>query len=267
MKVGVWGAGMVGSAVAAATKKCSCLVIYDKYKEHLNQNTDFIYSTDLMFVCVPTPTKDGIQDLRELLNVAFALEATSYRGVVVVKSTILPGTMRLLHARFPLLRWVHNPEFLCEKTAKEDFLNQQHVLLSGEIDTAQEVADYFMANIPQAVIWINSDFYVTEMAKYIHNCILPVKLSFLNEIYRMCKTQSQFNGAVEMATLFGNVGTHASVPGPDTKLGWGGSCFTKDTEAFSAWAKMQGFQCHTLDGAITTNRLVRNQTPKTQGEL
>lgn len=259
-KVGIIGVGMVGGAIAQ-TIECETVELstFDKYNKARTKNWDKFLETSICFVCVPTPTVQGEQNISELQVTMASLSENGYRGVVVIKSTVLPGTCRTLQAKHPKLRIVHNPEFLCEKTAAHDFADQKVILFSGKFDDCREVNDFFYRLGVGNTRHYSQDFEVTEYAKYIHNCALPIQLSFLNEMKELICNDSVFNTAVDMAVNFGNLTRHHKVPGPDGKLGWGGICFTKDTQALSTFARKRNKTVHTLDGAIQTNRNYRSE--------
>lgn len=255
MHVGIVGSGgVVGSAVVNA---CQARKIdycgFDKYRPNANKNEKDIYDTDLAFVCVPTPTYKQGQDLAELHASLKDLSEHHYHGVVVVKSTVLPGTMNDCKILFPNLRLVHNPEFLSQLSAHEDFIKQPAVLLSGKSKDTKFVAAFIRDFLGYAIpIEASADFKVTEFAKYAHNLALAVKLSFLNEIHAACGDQETFDHAILMASYFGNLGDNCKVPGPDSKMGWGGFCFPKDSLAF-----VKLYPAPTLQGAIETNTKLR----------
>lgn len=249
--VGIIGLGFVGTAIwETFTEKVT--YGYDKYKKI---NFGELEDCELIFVCLPTPTRDGIQNIDAIEENLYILEEEKFKGVVVIKSTVLPGTCRYLNYMFPSLRIVHNPEFLCEKTAQKDFELQETILISGKVQQDCYVLhDFYNENLNEIKrIYIHDKYETTEWAKYIHNCILPIKLSFLNEVHREMNNQREFDMAISMAKHFGNLGYHNKVPGPDGKLGWGGSCFTKDTEALM----VQYPSLKTLRAAIETNKEIR----------
>jgi len=256
--IAVIGLGVVGRAVMAGSRPCK-ISAWDKYKPELNELPTKITDTKMAFVCVPTPTSvTGGQDLTEIYSTCKWFDEMNYKGIVAIKSTVRPGTMRLIAAAYPRLRLVHNPEFLCEKTAKEDFRNQEAVLLSGRPEDTMEVGDFYAKILRRNVEIIISPIYeATEFAKYIHNCILPVTLSFLNEVYDLAGEQKVFDQAVKMAMPFGNLIKRNRVPGPDGKRGWGGMCFVKDTLAMIDLAHSQNRSMPTLEGAVRTNKTVR----------
>lgn len=255
---------MVGSAVLAGSVGCTEVCTYDKFRVERTKNWERAFSTELCFICVPTPTNEGIQDLsavHDALNHLRGMSTEGYRGVVVIKSTVLPGTMRHLQTQWPDLRLVHNPEFLCEKTAATDYQGQRVILISGKMADIRVVRIYADLCLHTDHAHYSDVFEHTEWAKYIHNCILPVQLSFLNEVYDLIGNQATFDEAIEMARWFGNVGKLTRVPGPDGKRGWGGACFPKDTKALETFALSHGLKMHTLTGAINTNLRVRHKEP------
>lgn len=263
MKISIIGVGMVGKAVLDGSLYCKEISTLDKFKPELTARWDRAWTTDLCFVCVPTPSNDGIQDATAVVDACMTLRGMStegYKGVVVIKSTVLPGTMRYLSNQFPDLRFVHNPEFLREKSAASDYHNQKTVLMSGKSEDTKVLRQYCDLCLPGLMhVMYSENFEETEFAKYIHNCALPVKLSFLNEVYDVVGDHRLFESAIEMAAAFGNLGMLNKVPGPDGRRGWGGSCFTKDTAAFEKFAAENGIKMHTLTGAINTNNRVRGK--------
>jgi UDP-glucose 6-dehydrogenase len=132
MKIGVVGCGFVGDAVANGFEQGNAEVLrYDVQKDRCNCNHNGLVSADLIFVCVPAPTSrsTGRVDTRWLEEALH--ELTNYRerdGIVVIKSTIPPIQLRGLINQFPG-RYVYNPEFLSAKTAREDFLNLDTIVL------------------------------------------------------------------------------------------------------------------------------------------
>ena len=216
MRIGIIGVGFVGSAVLTSSHRCIEICTYDKFHPVRTSNWIRASLTDLCFVCVPTPTSNSEQDLSAVVDACKTLRKLSvdgYKGVVVIKSTVLPGSMRWLQNHFPKLRLVHNPEFLCERSAAIDYANQKVMLLSGKLEDIRVVRVYADLCLKIETSHYSETFEHTEYAKYIHNCILPVKLSFLNEIYDLIGNDNIFNEAVEMATWFGNVGDHSFAHG------------------------------------------------------
>jgi len=98
-----------------------------------------------------------------------------------------------------------------------------------------------------------------EMVKYMANCFFALKLSYLNEIFVMCKKPVvNFSTVKKMFLSDGRIGnSHHEVPGHDGDYGFGGTCFPKDISAFTGWARQQGLPIDTLEAAIKVNERVR----------
>jgi nucleotide sugar dehydrogenase len=256
MKVGIIGLGFVGSAVKHAFEKAHVIVGYDKFK-NIGQLED-MEICDLVFVCVPTPTEEGIQDLRPTHDVLSSLTALNFKGPVVIKSTVLPGTCDRLQEIYSTLTLVHNPEFLTEAKALADFENQLVVLLSSPSKSALILTrKAYREALPDALCETADNFKATEIAKYIHNCFLATKVAFMNEVYNYCQDVGAcYEEAVAMAQSQGRIGaSHLNVPGPDGKFGFGGSCFPKDTEALLSSKSADRLKI--LKAAVQSNKMQR----------
>lgn len=260
MRAAIIGNGVVGSAIASGLEPGALSFIYDLKPEKCHRTLDQINETDLIFVCVPTPTTNGIQTLFALHDSLAYLQRQKFPGIVVVKSTILPGTMEKMSLEYPELRLIHSPEFLTERFAEMDFINQESILLSGPQIYCAIVAKFFREHTKcKGRVKSYEPYAVTEWAKYIHNCLLPVKLSLLNEFHAAIGSQEIYDMATESIERLGNIGTNYQVPGPDGKLGWGGMCFPKDTSAMLAHLHKFGSKCPTLLGAVITNQRIRDE--------
>lgn len=257
--IGVVGVGMVGTAVKRYYESKGYEVLgYDKDPRRSTCTFADLKRCDTLFVSVPTLTKqNGNQDLLPLIEVFHALEKLKFKGIIVHKCTVVPGTTRWFANQHPRLRIVHCPEFLTERNAFEDFKNAKAVMLSGDVNDVAMLADLMDGK----VIHEFDDYESTEIAKYVHNCFLAVKVSFMNEIYDVCKAHSiEYEAMIQAVTWMGGIGSgHLKVPGPDGKRGWGGACFPKDTSAFINAMSVKGHWLETLAGAIKTNRKVRGE--------
>jgi UDPglucose 6-dehydrogenase len=233
MIIGVIGLGVVGAAVYRAIGNCFGVVGYDKYKEPYTDLSK-VLKADVIFVCAPTPTVDGIQDLSAIDDVITTLADYNYEGVICVKSTILPKTLDMYSKEYPELKLAHNPEFLTAAKAYEDFMAQEAVIISSNnpycLDVLQQV---YNEALPRARVYLYNDFMITELAKYMRNVYLAVKVTFANEVYDLCQKLGITYDSVKEAMLSqgGIEPGHWQVPGPDGKLGYGGACFPKDTQA------------------------------------
>lgn len=263
MNIGVIGCGVVGGTlVKAARQKGFTVYCMDKNRPEYNDPADKVLSCGLVFLCLPTPTTDGNQDISALHSVCAVLSSENYDGVVCVKSTVTPGTTELLSKAYPNLRLVHNPEFLTEANCFNDLLNQPVVLIgyASKYKATEnvEVVSEFWRNFDDEATQICASSNATEFAKYFHNCFLAVKVSFFNEMFEASKFLPEphlYKVALEMALAVGKIGkTHTTVPGPDGQVGFGGMCFPKDTQALLTWGEIRGLRMETLEGAVSGNK-------------
>jgi UDPglucose 6-dehydrogenase len=255
MTIGVIGCGVVGSAVADGFEARGAKVRrYDKFKQGIN-DVSVIMTTDVVFVCVPTATnEDGSQDLEALEEVFALLRGFSYQGVIVVKSTVLPGTTERFAKKWRMGCVVHNPEFLTAAKPFEDFINQPAIILGSTNPEAAMVAVDLYHACGFKNVKVAHTPTETEMAKYFHNLFLSAKVSFCNEVYEVCQyLDINYNVIREMAVLMGGIGQgHTKVPGHDGP-GFSGMCFPKDTKAFLTYAKNQDLKMDVLEATVEGN--------------
>jgi len=265
-KIGVVGNGYVGGALAhgfspASTGRCE-VKVHDVLPERsMNTLDETVNDSDFVFVSVPTPmNKNGSISLK-FINEAFKqINGVNRRddNIIILKSTVVPGTTEKLQKKFPGLNIVFNPEFLTEKSARLDFINQTRIVLGGEKIHTSQVAELFNERFKYCHI-IQTDFKTSEMIKYFCNIFFSVKVSFANEMKLICDTiGGDWEKALEGFVADGRIGdSHLNVPGPDGKMGFGGSCFPKDINAFMSFAKDIGVKTNTINGAWETNLDVR----------
>jgi len=267
VSIGIIGKGFVGTAVAHGfshqTGYGADIRIYDANPEK-SQNTleDTVNNSEFIFLSVPTPAdKDGFNDLSIVKSVLKNIDSvcTSPDNIILVRSTVVPGTTRDLQKKFPNLRLVFNPEFLTERSASFDFINQTRVILGGEKNYTQRVKYLYKHRFGDYLPVIETNFETAEMIKYMNNLFFATKVSFLNEMKLLGdKVGVNWNEAVDGFVLDGRVGhSHLSVPGPDGKFGFGGSCFPKDIQALIKFGDLKGVDMNVLKGAWKTNLHVR----------
>ena len=238
-RIGIIGRGFVGTAV-----------------EYGFNESDFI------FLSVPTPSNtDGSMHLGILESALKDITEINKRkdNIILIRSTILPGTTSKLAKKFPKLNLVFNPEFLTERSAKFDFINQSRFILGGRKRNTGRVAELFRWRFGDSVPCIETNFETAEMIKYMNNCFFATKVSFMNEMKLIAeKSKVDWDMAVEGFVRDGRIGhTHLGVPGPDGKRGFGGSCFPKDIQAMIQFGKELDLNTTTLKGAWETNLKVR----------
>ena len=266
MKIGIIGNGFVGSSVAFGfSPQTGCdadIKIYDKDSSKATHSLESTLTSDFIFVSVPTPSNpDGSINLDVVYNVFDEMNKLNHRtdNVFLLRSTVTPGTTRKLQRKFRNLNIVFNPEFLTERSAKLDFINQSRFILGGLKKNVNKVEKLFKWRFGETMPIIKTNYETAEMIKYMNNCFFATKVSFLNEMYQISDACGvDWDVAVEGFVRDGRVGhSHMSVPGPDGKFGFGGSCFPKDIQAMINFAKSLDVSPDVLLGAWEKNLDVR----------
>ncbi len=269
-KIGIVGRGFVGSAVEfgfSPNVGCDAEVrVYDKDpNKSLHSLKETINESDYVFVSVPTPSnQDGsinldiIYDLFDEIDKVIDYEAEQH-PVIMIRSTVTPGTTRKIQQEYPKMYIVFNPEFLTERSAKFDFINQSRFVIGGSWGSTTKVEQLYKWRFGESIPVIKTNFETAELIKYMCNCYFATKVSFLNEMYQIAdKCSANWEEAIEGFVRDGRIGhSHLNVPGPDGKFGFGGSCFPKDLQAMMNFAKSLDVWPHVLEGAWNTNLDVR----------
>ena len=236
MKIGIIGQGYVGTALKVGFKDYYNVETYDKYdlsKSTKSSIKRVVESTDVIFVCVPTPMrKDGTCYTGIVEEVIREINETADGHIVVIKSTVPPGTTDRINAEYTKSTVIFNPEFLTEANFIDDFKNQNRIILGGDRKGTSKVRQLYSRLFPQATI-VKTGAKHAEMVKYFTNCFLATKVSFANEMKHICDSiDLDYDKVVEYATYDERLGkSHWSVPGPDGDLGFGGHCLPKDLSA------------------------------------
>lgn len=287
MRIAVAGTGYVGlvTGVCLASKghqvtcvdvdeekikklKCGIVPIYESgLEELLNESKDNIQFTmdykkayrnaEVIFIGVGTPEKkDGSANLSYVYKVAEQIAETIENDcVVVVKSTVPIGTNDKLEQfiKNHLLYNVHvdvasNPEFLAQGTAVKDTLHASRIVLGIERESAKAVLTevYKDFNVPVVV----TDRKSAEMIKYASNNFLALKVSYINEIANLCeKIGANIEDVSKGMGYDSRIGNKFLRSG----IGYGGSCFPKDTKALNWLANYNDNELKTIKAAIEVN--------------
>ena len=266
MKIGIVGNGFVGSSVAFGfSPQTGCdadIKIYDKDESKSTHSLSETLTSDFIFVSVPTPSNsDGSINLDIVYDCFSEMSMLNKRkdNVILLRSTVVPGTTRKLKNKFRNLNIVFNPEFLTERSAKFDFINQSRFILGGKQSDVEKVSKLYCDRFGNSTPVIKTNYETAEMIKYMNNCYFATKVAFMNEMRQISDASgADWDMAVEGFIRDGRIGhSHLAVPGPDGKFGFGGSCFPKDVQAMINFAKQNGVSPNVLKGAWETNLDVR----------
>jgi UDPglucose 6-dehydrogenase len=214
----------------------------------------------IAFVCVDTPpSASGDADLSRVEAVIDAIPAGTDDAVLVMKSTVPPGTgarlRRSLDERdLPGVAYASNPEFLREGSAISDFRRPDRVVVGAEESAVGErIAALYRDFGGSELI---TDVTAAEMIKHASNAFLATKISFINEIANVCEeVGANVDQVARGMGLDARIGASFLRPG----LGFGGSCFPKDVAALKQLAGNSGYHFQLLSAVIEVNELQKRR--------
>lgn len=261
--ISVCGIGIVGNSIVKSLEKKEITVKkYDKYQNY--GKIEELTESPIIFLCLPTlySSEKKEYDKTEIFNICEYLKSVKYNGIVVIKSTVEPGTCRMLKDIYNL-NILHNPEFLTAKTAEYDFENQNHIVIGGEKITSKSIN--YLGNFYKKY-WTTADISIatyeeSELMKIGINSFYSVKIQFFNELYSLTNTfkNANYNKVVNMMLKNNWISpNHIQVPGTDGKLSYGGMCFPKDTNALYQLMLKKGTPCDVLGGTISERNKMRD---------
>ena len=222
-----------------------------------------VSTANCVFLAVGTPQgDDGSADLKYLFAAADSIAPHLSKDVVVViKSTVPVGTNRKVAKRLKELLGrdvdvASNPEFLKEGCAIDDFTKPDRVVVGSDrqepADLLQELYKPFLrTEKPFLAMGLES----AEMTKYVANCLLATKISFINEMANLCeRVGADINDVRRGIGHDQRIGFAFLFPG----VGYGGSCFPKDVRALFSVARETGMKLHMLEAVDNVNNHQKN---------
>ena len=264
MKLGIIENGFVGKATYLLKCADIDIVSYDINPELCNPlgiTLNDLMDCDFIFISVPTPmNKDGSCHTKIVESVVNELNDLNYKNFIVIRSTVPSGTCDRLSCYFM-------PEFLTEKNFERDFINNENWIF-GLLDNKRD--KLFVKNMNLLInlahdnnkITYNNTHYVSnkeaELVKLFRNCYLSTKVSFCNEIAQFCNLKDMnYNKVIRYATLDDRItSSHTTVPGPDGKRGYGGTCFPKDINNLKYEMEKSNMKSYILKSVIERNEEV-----------
>jgi UDPglucose 6-dehydrogenase len=231
-----------------------------KNKDNIKYATDYESAykcADVIFIAVGTPEKaTGSADLDNVFQVAKQIAWSLEKDcIIAVKSTVPMGTNDKVEkiikdnlARKINIDVVSNPEFLAQGTAVNDMLNASRIVIGVENERAEKIMRKVYAGFYAPVVITNRRS--AEMIKYASNDFLALKISYVNEIANLCEiVGANIEDVVEGMGYDGRIGKKFLSAG----IGYGGSCFPKDTKALHWLANFHDYELKTIKAAIEVN--------------
>lgn len=232
IKIGFIGQGWIGKNYADDFEKRGFDVVRYSQEEPYIKNKGKIKDCDVVFIAVPTPTTPKGFDLGIVKK---AIKLVGKGSVVVLKSTILPGSTELIQKENPGIFVLHSPEFLTETTAVRDVASPHHNIIGLPVDNAvyrakaEEVLDV-LPKCASVKICLAKE---AELFKYARNCFFYTKVIFMNILYDLSKEMGcDWQVFRDLMVVDPWIGPMHIDPVHKSGRGGGGHCFIKDFAAF-----------------------------------
>ncbi len=277
MKVGVVGLGYVGLVTAIVLANAGNTVIgvdidnekianlknrivniyepglegaFNQAYDKINFSIDYasLKDTNLIYIIVSTPTKEGKILLDYVFDAIGSIKNSNDTATIVIKSTVVPGTARRVHERTGL-EVVSNPEFIKEGNAIYDTIHPDRIIIGASNKKSLDLVENLWSFTKAPIVRTTNEN--AELIKYASNSFLATKISFINEIANLCEKIP--NADIEVVAkgmgLDKRIGPYFLKAG----IGYGGSCFLKDTRAFTNFARGLEEKLNIVEAAMKVN--------------
>jgi UDPglucose 6-dehydrogenase len=261
--IGIVGLGHVGRALASALAPRFRVMHCDPALAGSLEAAQLARGCAVVFVCVPTPAgAAGAADISIVQDVVAQLAHASGANppLVVIKSTVPPGTTQALAQQHAALPLVVCPEFLRQHAAASDLAEATRIVVglpapAPPTATMDRLRPVWQALSPRAEVVV-TDAATAELAKYATNAFLALKVTFANQMADACTVLGiDYDAFAQVLALDPRIGaSHLAVPGHDAQRGFGGPCLPKDLRALLA---VLGPQLPLLDAVARLNGALR----------
>lgn len=262
--LGIVGFGIVGQALAYGFSQPDVsdkyhIEYFDKYKESTPLD-QVVKDSEFIFICLPTPMKEDESGIDLSIIEDTLAKITPFTDgtnkIIIIKSTIVPGTTQSFEKKYPKTNFAFNPEFLTEANYLDDFVNADRTIVGANNDlTSRRVIALFRQRFPHQKIF-QTDTTTAEMVKYMANAFLSTKVIFANEIFEICQSLGiKYEEVKAMVAADKRIGpSHMDVT---TSRGFGGKCFPKDLVALIGRAQELKVDPKLLETVWTINKKIR----------
>lgn len=232
---------------------------------------DAYKDADVIMIAVGTPErKDGSANLDYIKKVAKQIsESVTKDTLVVIKSTVPIGTNDGIEKYIKRnlknnvkIELASNPEFLSQGTAVKDTLNASRIVIGVESEWAKEILEDVYKPFNQPIVFTNRNS--AEMIKYASNDFLALKISFMNDIANLCEiVGANIEDVAKGMSYDERIGNKFLKAG----IGYGGSCFPKDTKALHWLSNQNGYELKTIKAAIEVNEVQKLKLARKASEI
>ena len=262
--IGIIGCGVVGNAIHYWLSKNHDIIVHDtKLGTSLDE---LIKKTNFAYVCVPTPqsSTNGDADI-SIIHEIFAQLPDDFQ--VVVKSTIPPGTTNILSEQYPKLTIAYSPEFLVDRTAVQDYGNQDMLIVGSNNEQLAETV--FQHHITSNLVERSQCFWIepnsAEILKYSRNLFYSMKVIFSNQMFDICNQLGvEWSQIKKLLTTTNHqqIGPSHLDPMHGEFRGFGGKCLPKDIAALAHLAEKMDIKYEFIDAIVEDNANLREKPTK-----
>jgi UDPglucose 6-dehydrogenase len=261
--IGVIGWGVVGRATGEgfATSPENKIFWYDKFNKKSAPLSQVITKSQFIFLCLPTPMFDddsGIDlSIMDEMVAKIAPKIAGTNKILIIKSTVVPGTTVRYAQKYPKVNFAMNPEFLTEINAPWDFLHPDRVIIGAiNEDIGWQIARLYRPLLGYEVKIFVTDPTTAEMAKYMANTFFMTKIIFANEMHTLCeKLNINYDDVKKMVAADKRI--TESFLGVTPFRGFGCKCFPKDMIALLGRAKELNVDLSLLKAVWKKNLKIR----------
>lgn len=263
-RLGIIGYGIVGQALSYGFSQPEIkdqyeIRYYDKYKE-TESLEKVVKMSEFIFICLPTPMIDDESGIDLSIIEDSIAQISKYTDgtdkIIIIKSTVAPGTTASFEKKYPKSNFAMNPEFLTEANYLEDFVNADRNIIGANNDLiSRRLVALYKQRFPRTKIF-QTDTTTAEMVKYMANAFLSTKVTFANEMYAICQALGiKYEEVKSMVVADHRIfDSHLDVT---TARGFGGKCFPKDIVALIGRAKDLKVDPKLLETVWLINKKIR----------
>ena len=239
------------------------LVLKNYKNKRLNFSTDLndsVKKSDIIFICVGTPTKKGGSnaDLSQVYNVAKDISKSINKFKIIITKSTVPVTTgdeieKIIRKKNKKKNFsiVSNPEFLREGEAIRDFIYPDRVVVgTNEVKSNKILKTLYSPLISKGAQYLNTSRRAAELIKYASNAFLATKVTFINELANLCEKTN-----INIEDISIGMGLDKRIGGRFLRAGpaYGGSCFPKDTKAIMNTAERFKINLSVIKSVIKSN--------------
>ena len=251
MKIGVVGLGIVGGTVKVGMEELGHDVSGHDIK--LQTEINDVLDSEICYVCVPTPANsDGTCNIEIVSDVVSQLDANNYKGIIAIKSTIIPGTTDKFSKMYPKRIFAFVPEFLRERCALSDFTSNHDVCVIGVNDEdSYSLIKESHGHYPRAFVQVSPK--EAEFSKYFNNIYNATLITFANSFYEICQASGVEYQNVKNAIVKRDHINNIYLDCNKNFRGFGGVCLPKDTKGFDALGNELGLDVDFFKNILDQN--------------